>query len=249
MYLEEGYGMRNYIKNNLLELVQTMKELCNEILQACERSNTDYLLELLEQGQQAAISMGETIEKFEGEGTEAVAALESFCDHMYQLSETIETGERAVSKERKILDRILLNIGNGIRHLSVTYEIAFFPYKASMWDCLESIYLATVKDPDCHVSVVPIPYYDVSSNGQLGQMHYEGSKFPEGVAITSWQTYQISERRPDIAYIHNPFDGYNLVTSVHPNYYSDKLKEHITKLVYVSYGLSRESVPDRHLHL
>ena len=42
--------MRNYIKNDLLELVQTMKELCSEILQACERNTTDYLLELLEAG-------------------------------------------------------------------------------------------------------------------------------------------------------------------------------------------------------
>ena len=59
--------MRNFIKNNLLDLVQTMKELCSEILLEYEKGNEEYLFELLEQGQQAAISIGENIEKFEGE--------------------------------------------------------------------------------------------------------------------------------------------------------------------------------------
>ena len=162
--------MRSFIKNDLLELVQTMRELCGEILQACERNTTEYLLDLLEQGQQAAISMGETIEKFEGEGTEAVSVLEAFCDHLYELSETAASGETAASKERKALDRLLLNIENGIRHLPVTYEIVFFPYKASMWDCMESIYFAAAKDSDCRAYVVPIPYYDMKQGGHFGQM-------------------------------------------------------------------------------
>ena len=242
-------SMRNYIKNDLLELVQTMKELCSEILQACERNTTEYLLELLEQGQQAAISMGETIEKFEGKGTEAVSALEVFCDHMYELSETAASGETAVSKERKAFDRLLLSIENGIRHLPVTYEIVFFPYKASMWDCMESIYLAAAKDPDCRAYVVPIPYYDVERGGRFGLMHYEGDQFPAEIPIISWERYKLSERRPDIAYIHNPFDGYNLVTSIHPGYYSDKLKQSVGKLVYVPYGVFREDIPESHQNL
>ena len=241
--------MRNFIKNNLLDLVQTMKELCSEILLEYEKGNVEYLFELLEQGQQAAISIGENIEKFEGEGTEAVASLEAFCDHMYQVSEAANVGEISISKERKLLDKLLLNIRNGIQHLPVTYEVVFFPYKISMWDCMESIYLAASRDTDCHVSVVPIPYYDMERDGRFGQMHYEGSKFPEVLEVILWEQYKISERRPDIAYIHNPFDGYNLVTSVHPEYYSDKLKKFVSKLVYVPYGISRGAVPDSHLHL
>lgn len=49
-------------------------------------------------------------------------------------------------------------------------KVAFFPYKASMWDSLESIYLAAAKDPACDVSVVPIPYYTLSENG--AESHY-----------------------------------------------------------------------------
>ena len=241
--------MRSFIKNDLLELVQTMRELCGEILQACERNTTEYLLDLLEQGQQAAISMGETIEKFEGEGTEAVSVLEAFCDHLYELSETAASGETAASKERKALDRLLLNIENGIRHLPVTYEIVFFPYKASMWDCMESIYFAAAKDSDCRAYVVPIPYYDMKQGGYFGQMHYEGGQFPAGIPIISWERYKLSERRPDIAYIHNPFDRCNLVTSVHPEFYSDRLKASVGKLVYVPYGIWGADIPESHQNL
>lgn len=35
----------------------------------------------------------------------------------------------------------------------------FFPYKASMWDSLESVYLVAKEDSDCDVYCVPISYY------------------------------------------------------------------------------------------
>ena len=46
-------------------------------------------------------------------------------------------------------------------------EIAFMPYKASMFDSLESIYRVAKDDPDCSVSVVPVPYYDYTPDKQL----------------------------------------------------------------------------------
>lgn len=247
--MAEEETMREYLKNDLLEIVKTMRELCDVILQECERENTSYLLELLEQGQQAAISIGETIEKLEGEGTEAVAALEEFCEHMYFLSENAGKEMVSVSKEKRILDKLILHIENGIRHLPSIYEIVFLPYKASMWDCMESIYFAAAKDPECNVSVVPIPYFDIDKNEQFGPMHYEGDMFPEQIPIISWKDFKISEHRPDIVYIHNPFDRYNLVTSVHPDYYSDQLKKYTGKLVYIPYGISRLIVPEGHLQL
>ena len=42
------YVMRNYIKNSLLDLVETLKELCSEILREYESRHTEYMLELLE---------------------------------------------------------------------------------------------------------------------------------------------------------------------------------------------------------
>lgn len=47
---------------------------------------------------------------------------------------------------------------------SVVYKVAFMPYKASMWDSLESIWMAADKDERCETLVVPITYYELDSN-------------------------------------------------------------------------------------
>ena len=41
---------------------------------------------------------------------------------------------------------------------SVIYKVVFMPYKASMWDSLESVWMAADKDERCEALVVPITY-------------------------------------------------------------------------------------------
>ena len=121
-------------------------------------------------------------------------------------------------------------------------EIVFLPYNASMWDSLESIWQAADEDENCDAYVVPIPYCDRNPDGSAKTWHYEGHDFPSYVPITNWQEYDLSKHRPDIIYIHNPYDDYNLVTSVHPNYYSKELKKYTDMLVYVPYFVSGDIV-------
>lgn len=117
----------------------------------------------------------------------------------------------------------------------VKLEVVFFPYKASMWDALESIWLAAKNDPQCDAIVVPIPYYDRRPDGSLGEMHYEGGMFPPYVPIVDWQEYDLPARHPDVAFIHNPYDNTNIVTQVHSMYFSDTLKKYVGLLCYSPY--------------
>ena len=83
-------------------------------------------------------------------------------------------------------------------------------------------------------------------------MHYEGNvrpdgtpiEYPEGIEITDWQEYDFEERKPDVVYIHNGYDNWNLVTSVHPRFYSGNLKKYTDKLVYIPYFVLDEIDPD-----
>ena len=45
-------------------------------------------------------------------------------------------------------------------------------------------------------------------------------------------------------YIHNPYDDWNLVTCVHPRYFSGNLKKYTEKLVYIPYFVLQEIEPD-----
>ncbi|MGG3284359.1 CDP-glycerol glycerophosphotransferase family protein [Paenibacillus solani] len=120
----------------------------------------------------------------------------------------------------------------------VKIEVVFMPYKSSMWDSLESIWLAANNDERCNAVVVPIPYYDRNPDRTVAAIHYEGRQFPDNVPIVHYDDYDLSKTLPDIIYIHNPYDDANRVTSVDPRFYSYNLKHYTNMLVYVPYFTS-----------
>lgn len=191
---------------------------------------------MLSECQEFAVTLGENIEKTEGGGHITVSHVEEYCESLFRVFEEITKGQANENRICKILKRQLLRVENSVKNdIPVKMEIAFFPYKASMWDSLESVYLAAREDPECEAYCVPIPYYDLNPDRSFGKMHYEGDAYPEGIEITDWQDYQFEERRPDVIYIHNPYDNYNLVTSVHPRYYASNLRKYTGTLVYIPY--------------
>ena len=120
-------------------------------------------------------------------------------------------------------------------------EIYFLPYKASMWDSLESIWRAAAEDKDhCNAYVMPIPYADRKPDGTAAEWHCERDQFPVDVPVVNWEDVDLEAVHPDVIYIHNPYDGNNIVTSVDSRYYSDKLKQCTDKLIYVPYFVLAE---------
>lgn len=197
--------------------------------------NKEELIQLLSNCQDGAVSIGETIEKLYGEGTETVTELEAYCEKLYQMTLVLERPGRAKELLQDLTKQILYVRRLIEKEISDRLEAVFLPYKASMWDSLESIWRAAEEDPDCDAYVIPIPYYDRNPDGSFREEHYEGGEFPEDVSITHYDEYDLSVRMPDIIFIHNPYDGGNYVTSVHPYFYSKNLKKFTDKLVYVPY--------------
>lgn len=129
-------------------------------------------------------------------------------------------------------------------------EILFLPYKVSMWDSLESIWQAANNDKEyCQAFVVPIPYGDRNPDGTASQWHCEKNKFPDYVPTVDFNDYDIAKRRPDIIYIHNPYDEYNSATSVDSRYYSYELKKYTNMLIYVPYFVVGSAWPEIHRNL
>lgn len=118
---------------------------------------------------------------------------------------------------------------------SVVYKVVFMPYKASMWDSLESVWMAADKDKRCEAVVVPITYYELDSNRNPSKRVNEREKFPKYVPVVNDEEYDLENDRPDVIYIHNPYDDANLVTRVESRYYSWNLKKYCEKLVYIPY--------------
>ena len=235
--------MRKAQKQEVLEFINSLHQAHMEVKEALQQHNYGAVQNMLSECQEFAVTLGETIENLEGEGHITVSHVEEYCETLFRLFKEITDGQVNENKIYKILKRQLLNVENSVKNdISVKMEVVFFPYKASMWDSLESIYLAAKEDSECDAYCVPIPYFDLNPDHSRGKVHYEGNAYPEGIEIIDWEKYNFEERRPDVIYIHNPYDGCNLVTSVHPRYYSSNLKKYTDTLVYVPYYVTAGSM-------
>lgn len=223
-------------KREILSIIKTLIRANDAIAEAHRNAIDSHIADTLMQCQETALILGNYLETLEENGRLYIHILEDYCEDIYQMY--INIGNKTIEELllKKIYDelaeldsRIQSEIPDDKR------EIIFLPYKAAMWDALESVWMAACKDDTCIVHVIPIPYFDKNPDGSLGNMHYEGAEYPNYVTITSWEEYDLEEQRPDIAYVHNPYDNANHVTCIHPAFFARNLKKYVDTLVYIPY--------------
>ncbi|MCI8646739.1 MAG: hypothetical protein HFE76_08045 [Firmicutes bacterium] len=238
--------MRKHRKKAIENFIELLLEANNEIQKSLKAGNLLQAMELLGQCQEGAVKTGTLIEESEGADVITIHMLEEYCEDLYRFyGEMRQDQVQNINKSLKGFRKQLIRIQNSIKHdIRETTEAVFLPYKASMWDSLESVWQAAEADENCDAYVIPIPYYDRNPDRSFQEMHYEGNLFPDYVPITHYVEYNLKERRPDRIYIHNPYDGQNLVTSVHPDFYSKNLKQFTEQLIYIPYFVLGEVDPD-----
>lgn len=222
------------IVNSLFEANKLLKKLII-------KNDNDKIEILLQDMQAAAIEVGETIEKGNGEGKEAVQLLEELCELIWETSQPLSSERNRFCKE---IHKKLEMIREQIVVIPERTEVVFLPYKASMWDSLESVWMAARDDENCDAYVIPIPYYDKNPDGSFKEVHYEAEEYPDYVPITHYNDYDFSGHHPDTIFFHNPYDDCNFVTSVHPFFYSSNIKQFTEQLVYIPYFVLSEISPD-----
>lgn len=214
------------------KIIDLLIKATTSIIDLMKQGKTQDCINILCDCQESAIELGNSIENVNGMNTQTVKELEKYCELVYQTVMKIQ-------QENKICNDIL----DCIKNVKVIYdkefeeklEVVFLPYKSSMWDSMESIWLEANGDDGCDAYVVPIPYYDRNSDTSFGEMHWEGDKYPDSVRITRYDEYDIEKHQPDVIFIHNPYDENNYITSVHPDFYSSKLRNYTDNVIYVPY--------------
>ena len=233
--------MRRYIKDRIRELMQSVIMGMEEI----PRVTPAEAVELLTEVQSAVVSIGNIIEEKEEESRDQlIPYLEVLAEMAYQLAMDILEDRGYLLRCQDFLDK-----GRQIeqlleQELKVVYEVVFLPYKSSMWDCMESVYRAAKQQDDCHVSVIPVPYYHLSGEGKILETIYEGAALSPEIEITNFEEYSIEEVCPDVIFIHNPYDEYNYVTQLPSRYFSRELIKYTNHLVYLPYKVCRGIVSD-----
>ncbi len=229
--------MRFVQKKKLMEAADTMKDAHEMISELCMRRETEQIYDMLIQLQEMAMKIGEAMECDQDCLQEIVEKLERYCEQIYECSMELENDKLVIDRNRNMM-RQLERIENLLVNIKAKIKVAFFPYKYSMWDALESIWTAADNDEMCECQVVPVPYYIKNEEGQLSEMNYEGADFEKVCPILDHREYRLEEERPDIMYIHNPYDQYNRVTMIDERFFSGELKKYGGLLVYVPYYIA-----------
>ena len=237
--------MDKVLRNQLLEMTELLEEAHQNLKELMRNNNINDAVALLSECQNGAIQLGTAIEESESEGFVTVGILEEYCELIYHIHMAISQREALKPEEvfqglEGTIERVRTSIRENIK---VRKEVVFLPYKASMWDSLESVWIAADADPECDAYVIPIPYFDRKPDGTFGEMHYEGDEYPNNVPVVDYNSYDFRARRPDMIYIHNPYDEHNTVTSVHPFFYAKNLKQYTDCLVYIPYFVLAEINP------
>lgn len=206
-------------KEVIKEALNYMESMVGEILSAYPIQAQDKLADL----QQLAIDMGNYIEQVKGEKAQSVICIERLCEVIYHIYQG-EDGNLsdAFNKVKAQIDKDILS----------RREIVFMPYKASQWAYVEKMY-ESLKDETTDVRVVVLPYYYKEYDGTCKEYVYEGDDFLKELNVINALDYDVELYHPDVIYIQCPFDGENKTLSVVNEFYSDRLKEHTDKLIYV----------------
>lgn len=241
--------MRKAGKRRAMALLNTLSNFHTNIKNNLERHKLQSVLDALMQCQETAIELGNLIESSEGEGFVTISFLEEYCEVVFQIYDNlsrirdVQAGDVPSAssginpnKIYKNLNKLIIKAENSVKYdIKIRKEAVFLPYKASMWDSLESVWQSAEADPDCDAYVIPIPYFDKNPDGSLGQAYYEKDQYPDYVPITEYDKFDLEAHHPDMIFIHNPYDYTNHVTTIHPAYYSENLKKHTDCLVYIPY--------------
>ena len=211
--------MRKQQQKQVIELIETLREAQSAGLYA--------------EAREGALAVCGFIDKFEGEKTRATTLLEEYCTLLVKAI----VGEIGEKELRKHLNRVEASVYEDLRQKKT--EIVFISYNASMADSILSIYMAAKKDPNCTAVWLPVPYFERNPDGSFGVAHYDGADcYTDQVECADWRYYDLEKRRPDVIVTFNPYDANNYVTSIHPDFYCERMRDLTDLLVYVPYYTS-----------
>jgi len=208
--------LRIYHYKQIKEIINTLREAQSTGLYADCQDGVEALLAFLD--------------NIEADCVKTVELLEQY----YRLIYSASLGEADVSCLDEQIGKINESIETESKPFSI--EIAFITHKASMSDSIESVYFAANADPFCDAFWIPIPHILLNMQREPDTVQFEGADhYDSGVKITSWQEYDMETRHPDAIFIFNPYDKHNGVSVVHPDYFSERLRDFTDLLVYIPY--------------
>lgn len=229
-------AVRKYHREQVLRILDSFSEAVKEAKKIQQKGQPAAVINLLADIQEAVDFLDTFIKERDVDVTKTTTAITALNESLYYASEDVNSGT-AGSNTFKHLLKLIYDVQKSVKEeLKINkIEVVFMPYNASMWDSLESVYLSMTADDFCDAFVVPLPWNKLNEHQGIAERCYEGDQFPKDIPVTHYNDYDLESRHPEIIFIHNTYDEYNLVTRVDERFYTRNLKANCDKLVYIPY--------------
>lgn len=231
------------MKESAQSFLKHLDSIGQEIAKLLSERDFSGALEALVSCQEFAVDFGTWIENLKGESCDCIGFFEAICEGVYQLHEIINKGDE--ERDENLINAGLSTLSEGIENalLSVWKEVihrdeeVFITDRAEDFKYLLDYYRVSQNNADVDTRVVLVPYYYKEYDTSLRNPQFEIEKFQvlyPDICVTPYENFDVSFMNPAKIYFTNPYDEFNDTTSVHPDFYSSKLKEATEELIYVS---------------
>ena len=121
----------------------------------------------------------------------------------------------------------------------------FLPSLYSRWDSMKGLFLEVNKDNTVDCFLMPLPYYYKDGLGgcspaQWDYALYEDELGKDNPSLLDFRTVDLQEIAPDLIFINDPCDEYNLSFMIDPGFFSKKLKSCTKQLIYIPWFVTSE---------
>ena len=215
----------------LVPLLEILAEASNQVKLNFSLGNIEVAKGFLIGMQEAAITLGTSLDSLIGEGSTTVKLLEQYCELLWNCNNAQQVQDGLMIAE-VICEAVGLIQENFLRDTRRKKTILLFPSKAEDWALFEP-YWKEAKQKGDKVYVIPIPYFEKRYDGSLGEEYYEGDKFPEDVVITNYKEYNYKGMLADLIIVRDNYNDKQPFYSVHPFYFIENLKQYAKEVVEV----------------
>ena len=124
-------------------------------------------------------------------------------------------------------------------------RLFFLPSLYSRWDSMKGLFLEVNKDNTVDCFLMPLPYYYKDGLGgcspaQWDYALYEDELGKDNPSLLDFRTVDLQEIAPDLIFINDPCDEYNLSFIIDPGFFSKKLKSCTKQLIYIPWFVTSE---------
>ncbi len=216
-------------REKCFKILTLMKESISHTRRLAEKNDYDNAHLILSSCQEITITLGTLIEDKFGENCPIIKDLEDYCEMIYQASLDWNDAVYEILDHtpNKIKDKLEKLFANSVK------EIVFLPCRAVWWETMKPLYEVMSKRENVNINVIPLPYYDRDTYGNIGDRHDDSEYYKSISGFIDISGYDIERRHPDIIVMQVPFDAYSCSLTVPGNYYSEKMLKACDELWYV----------------